>query len=463
MNMMQDWTSYQGQVVDGAFPLGECLGSSRSSAVFLTTDGGAQSPAVMKLIRADGIDQDRKLAVWERISKLSHPNLMPILRFGRCNMDGQEMLYLLTEPADEVLADVLVERPLNPEEAREMLAPVADVLAFLHERGYVHGRVKPANVYAVEELLKISSESVTAVEEAAEASREPGAYDAPEVTAGKWSTAADTWSLGWTIVEALTQQRPGRRTVTAALPPPFEEIAKRCLDPDPGRRWGMAQISACLRGERVKTAAPAVRMRPVAVVGAAAVVVIAVWAWPRIRGDATPPSDPPVPAPPVATALQNRPSAMPPPKPEQRETSRPPALQPTTERVVPTVPAAKDTDGAARRTQPATATKSASPPDSPSSAAAGGVADMIGPAMPEVPARAQRSIRGSFRVGVRVDLDAGGNVTEARLEERGPSSYFAKLALEAARKSKFSAGETGRRRLIQFEFSRRGPKILAVR
>jgi len=57
-------------------------------------------------------------------------------------------------------------------------------------------------------------------------------------------------------------------------------------------------------------------------------------------------------------------------------------------------------------------------------------------------------------------VDAEGNVTQARLQAAGPSKYFARLALEAARQWKFEPvvangqGVTSQW-VVQFGFSRR--------
>jgi TonB family protein len=58
--------------------------------------------------------------------------------------------------------------------------------------------------------------------------------------------------------------------------------------------------------------------------------------------------------------------------------------------------------------------------------------------MPDVPRNASNTIWGTVRVGVRVLVDAAGNVTQAEIQSEGPSRYFARLSLEAARKWHFA-------------------------
>lgn len=450
---MQDWNTYRGQIVDGALPLKECLGSTRSTAVFSTTEGLAgSSPVVIKLIHARGVDQDRQLSIWKDISKLTHPNLMRLLRCGRCELKGELMLYAVIDRADEVLGDVLAERPLSPAEAREMLEPLADALSYLHGEGYVHGRVKPGNLFAVDERLKISCESAMPVEAAGAAGREPGVYDAPELGSGVWSAAADSWSLGWTLVESLTKQRLGPGSAIPALPAPFDEIVRRCVDPDPKERWTMARISSCLRGEPAAAASTSSSWKRYAA-ASVALVLFALWAATNFWSSPASTSEQPAAIEQVASPPPEQPPPAPVPKAGRRVATPPPKAVP--ELRLPPPARAKRTTASPTPKPPLAAAGQPNP-------AAAGASEGEIVAAPEVQDKDRRTITGSFRTSVRVDLDASGKVTQARLESPGPSPYFAKLALEAARKSKFSAGEEGRQRLVVFEFSRAGQRVVAV-
>ncbi len=85
--------------------------------------------------------------------------------------------------------------------------------------------------------------------------------------------------------------------------------------------------------------------------------------------------------------------------------------------------------------------------------------------LPQVPTRALATIRGTVRVRVKVDVDPQGNVTGAELDRAGPSRYFARLALEAAREWKFQPTAAGARRqwLLSFGFAPSGTKAVAAR
>lgn len=61
-----------------------------------------------------------------------------------------------------------------------------------------------------------------------------------------------------------------------------------------------------------------------------------------------------------------------------------------------------------------------------------------------------------MKVAVLVIVDRAGNVVDALLEDPGPSSYFAHLAKDAARKWQFvpAEHEDSRQWLVRFEFAR---------
>ena len=156
---MPDWKPCEGELADGKFPLERYLGASEGSAVFLTR--WASKRVAIKLVLAGRKQGGRLVEIWDRIGMLRHPHLVRILATGTGALAGMPVAYLVMEYAEENLAEVLRERPLTPDETREMLQPVADALAYLHGQGLVHGNLKPSNILAVEDTVKISSETVS--------------------------------------------------------------------------------------------------------------------------------------------------------------------------------------------------------------------------------------------------------------------------------------------------------------
>ena len=70
------------------------------------------------------------------------------------------------------------------------LEPALDALAFIHGKSLAHGRLKPSNILAADDLLKLSSDSLVRADDPAGgavkmASHIRSVYDAPEVANGK--------------------------------------------------------------------------------------------------------------------------------------------------------------------------------------------------------------------------------------------------------------------------------------
>jgi hypothetical protein len=195
---VENWTQWDGQVVAGVFPLRRYLGGSPQSAVYLTDDpGGAEGArAAIKLIPADPQHADAQLGLWKRAAELSHPQLLRLLHMGRCELDGVPLLYVVMELADENLSEILPHRALAAEEISAMLPAVLDALAYIHAQGFAHAALKPANIMAVGEQVKISSDRVVTVGERSYASLTPSSYDPPEALRGVISGAGAIPSPG---------------------------------------------------------------------------------------------------------------------------------------------------------------------------------------------------------------------------------------------------------------------------
>ena len=256
MNAAEIRSDWVGQLVDGRFALLEWLGGSPDSGVFLTELHEPQlQKAAIKLIPATQSQTDRHIADWSAIASLSHPHLIKIIATGRTRIEGIDLAYVVTEYAEEVLSQIIPERPLTTEETREMLDPVIDTLSYLHAKGFVHGHLKPSNILVVDNQLKLSTDTLLVSGAIWKQEPRPRHHDAPLNSSATITPAVDLWSLGMTIVEVLTQhplawdrssgQPP---TIPETLPEPFFEIARRCLQLDPARRCTLADVKALLGG-----------------------------------------------------------------------------------------------------------------------------------------------------------------------------------------------------------------------
>ena len=495
--MNQTWRQWQGQVVNGRFPLQKYLGGSDSSIVFLTErDAARPQKAAIKLVADDPGLADNQLTLWKQATSLSHPHLLPIFEAGRCEMGEVRLLYVVMEYAEENLSEILPQRPLTPAEARDMLRPVLDALEYLHGKGFVHGRLKPSNIMAVADQLKLSGDGLHALSPSGAG---PGSLlgtsvsDPPEMANGPIAPAADVWSLGATLVEVLTLRRPSwDRTGRGAtkepelllpegIPDPFLDLVRHCLNPDPQQRSTIAEIAAWLDPSptAVLTTEQA-RPRPRGAVSSsdssgmvssstwlyvsiAVVALVLIWLVLARTRHPHPPSE--------ATAAQPVPSPASEPAQVPPESKPSPAVTATdrsagTEDAPPAgEPPLNPTPSAALSSPRQSGAPVASAPARAAKASPGTIPSEVGErVLPQVSQSARNSIRGHVRVSVKVAVDASGNVMEATLDSPGPSKYFARLAREAAVRWKFSPAQVKGRPvaskwILRFAFSSSGTDV----
>jgi TonB family protein len=310
--MSDIWREWIGQTVDERFPLQQYLAHTEHSAVFLTevTDTDTRKGTI-KFISADAQDIDHQLQLWSQVAQLDHPGLLKVFHAGRCRITDMDLLYVVTEHADENLAQILPQRALTPDETQQMLEPIVAALLYLHNKGMAHAHVKPSNVLAVGDFLKLSSDTIVPVGETVRPQRERDVYDPPESGVGSVTTQGDIWSLGQLVVETLTQQTAALPfndkadpIVPEFLPQPFEDIALHALRRDPSRRWTSADIAHRLSPKPVFVSPPQPQGLPIAV-AAAAGATAAAGAQQTTASASVPP--PPV-VPPPSVPLSHEPA-----------------------------------------------------------------------------------------------------------------------------------------------------------
>ena len=446
--MNNSWQQWEGQVVNGKFSLRRFLGGSEHSGVFLVDEGAGGKPqTAIKLVPVESVDANEQLRQWKAATDLDHPNVIRVFEAGRCELGGTDFVYVLAEYAEEDLSQILPERALTDGEARQVLDAVLKGLAYIHGKGLVHGRVKPSNILAAGDLVKISSDSLCPAGDVARRRGEKSVYDAPEIASAPLGPLADVWSLGVTLVEGLTQRLPvldseqGRElTLPAGIPEPFQEIGWHCLQIDPGSRWTVGQIAARLETWEAEARHPQAQLS-----GSAAQA--------GRQAAATPAATPG----------------------DQRKSAKwPYALAFGAVVVVaavlilkarPPISSSETRTGMSTPHEEASATKDRGKEAS-ANAETGG--DVVRRVIPQVSPGARNTITGMIRVLVKVDVDATGNVTQARLQSPGPSKYFARIALEAARDWKFKPAQANGQAVpsewvIRFGFSRRATEGSAKR
>jgi TonB family protein len=443
--MSEVWTKWEGQVVNGVYPLRRLLGAGDHGAVFLTESTAQHLPdAALRLMPATPGLTEAQLARWTLAASVSHPHLIRLVETGLCQLEGRQFLFVVMEYAEQSLSQILPHRALTPDEVREMLPPTLSALAFLHGKDLIQGRLKPANILVVNDQLKLASDTIRPAGNLPATVTTSSPYDPPEATGGLGSAAGDIWGLGITLFEALTQHLPAdaesgtESPFPATVPPEFAKIIRQCLNLNPAARPTAAQL----------------------------------------QGEINPPAQGPAVLPPDAAV----------PVPEQLELIPKPPLRKMPDRAAPVLLSAHPRWWVpaiavviiivaavwvgSRRLSPRTPAQPAEPPaaaasqipetplpNSPTAPpSANGSPLVLHEEIPDVPSHARATIRGHIKIAVRVTVDRSGSVVNEVIENHGPSYYFARLATEAARKWKFvpADDQEGRKWLLRFDFSRDG-------
>jgi eukaryotic-like serine/threonine-protein kinase len=253
----------------GRFTIGMCLGAGGMGEVYQAEDTQLKRTVAIKRLKPTGqkAGRDELLKEARRASALNHPRIASVYDVFP---DGNE-LFLVMEYIDGQTLRRRMDSPITIPEFCEIALQSAEALAAAHEKGILHGDVKPANIMLTQKgEVKVCdfglSRRVYSTATADTASVRLGlagtpAYMSPEVLEERTvDLRADIFSLGVVFYEMLTNTNPFAvkallgtmdriRTYTPesldhvnpAVPPKLAAIVSKMIEKDPESRYSQMQ------------------------------------------------------------------------------------------------------------------------------------------------------------------------------------------------------------------------------
>jgi tRNA A-37 threonylcarbamoyl transferase component Bud32 len=204
---------------EGGTPLGRYqlvreLGRGASGSVYLALDQFLEREVALKLLHPKdraGAQAEARTHAWREarmVAAIRHPGVVAIFEF-----DEERQIYVMELCRGGALAARLARGPYPPAAALRRAMELVATIEAVHQRGVVHGDLKPANLLFREEgeeaalvlgdfgVAHVCDDPQLPVEQ--RAGRGTLAYMAPEQRRGELEPASDLYAVGVILVELL--------------------------------------------------------------------------------------------------------------------------------------------------------------------------------------------------------------------------------------------------------------------
>ena len=320
---MQDWFDDLQEVLPKRYRLERELRRGGMGHIYLAHESQPDRQVAIKVLDPEvtmRLGRERFLREVSLLSNLTHPHIVPVFAAG--DADGF-LYYVMPFIEGETVGErVIKEGHLALGAALRIAHEVADALAYAHQRGIIHRDIKPANIllhdnhalvadFGIARAIRVAeSEPITEVGVALGTPT----YMSPEQVTGEEDVdgRTDVYSVGCVLYEMLIGEPPFRGFDSRStmmmhitddpppfaprrtdIPPPVSELVFKALAKDPRDRFESARaLSLALREQgdprtswsgSVPTipvrreATSATWLKPAAIVGAFAIVLILLW------------------------------------------------------------------------------------------------------------------------------------------------------------------------------------------
>ena len=222
---MSTQNSLVGALFASRYRIGESRsGGSGESSVYDATDVRSRKRVVIRVSTAQSlIDLDSGVVLvadavelfkrqTQMLASMSHPSLASIEDWGTQEIEGTLYAFTVLEHyAGGTLREILDRgRRLTPSQALAVGLDVCRALHFLHGKGWVHGDVRPANIFLGDDSrVRLAGLGLKRIVHSEQMSIEQASYAAPEIATGQQPTEqSDVYSLALTLLEMITGTLP---------------------------------------------------------------------------------------------------------------------------------------------------------------------------------------------------------------------------------------------------------------
>lgn len=255
------------------YRIGHVLGVGGMSTVYAARDPLLNRDVAVKVFRARAVQQADVLAQQaeaQLIASLNHYALTTLFDAGIDTTDADDpQIYLVMEfiPGSDLRARIQ-QGPLSVTQVCWLGFDLAEGLDYVHEAGFVHHDIKPANVLLADrgadtrirgKLTDFGIASVVGAPDLSEFTNGTAAYLSPEQVEGEDATPrSDIYALGLVLLESLTGKvaYPGgiersafarldrQPEVPRSLPPKLRSLLTEMTALDPGGRPALRDVAS---------------------------------------------------------------------------------------------------------------------------------------------------------------------------------------------------------------------------
>lgn len=254
----------------GHYRVLSALGRGGMGEVFLAEDTTLKRRVAIKTLSARLLESTRWIGRLRReaeaLASINHPNVITVHAIAE---SGGTPFVVMEFVEGSTVADLLPETGFPPARFFELAIPIASAIAAAHERGVVHGDLKPTNVmvsrdgrvkvldFGLARILGPAGQDATMTTETVPGSvaGTPAYMPLEQLVGEPADRRSDLFSLGVMLFEMATGRRPvswrtpaelaarlateeppDLSTARADLPPRLGRIVRQMLDREPAKR-----------------------------------------------------------------------------------------------------------------------------------------------------------------------------------------------------------------------------------